>query len=996
MATQWDYLVLDYLAQRLPQTDDSLLEGAIEVAPENVKSFLRRYRDFRLDDKTSSASLGLAREARLLREALLSKRQAQVIELLEIDALSVLPYAYLHFAPEQVHDDLVAGIEEAHRAAEIARRLDHGGCEAHYLTIKGQALYITRESPDYLKLAAQAFLEARTIYKKLEQLHPGGVYGPLRGVTRVFLMRVRREQNEYAKAQNTGRKALDLLQTDLPAFQEVRALAERDLASVLRETGHLEEARQLCEAALSRFKGLVPSPDSLTHRSDRFDRDDYEAQVAFAEITLASILVKTSRTWEMTASQLQKKFGPRGQAESLLRSAEEYLQEAQGRFHEMLEERRRSYAGGQAMIHYTRGLIYEARARTHETREQPNESRESWEGALRSYKSSIQIWSGSGANGYAPGANKHYAAGARRRMGVVYRELKMFDEAEIHFRRADEALKTLSLPLGQSLIHFEWALLEDARNNQQEAAAKCRTCIQLSEVGLKNLDQRAHDALFRWKIRGAHIWLTRHLARRAQVTELTTEEKVELILHLENLRSLETPDRVPSRGEAILPLNASTSQAQSEGLGQQIQGFLNGTHPLSARFRENKAAFLWVQAAGDEVILVALQPQELRIEIGGSRLVQSFDDAAYQTERLGVLCSRRLGVAEGSGEEEKRRVAQQIQEARQTWCATQLDLVYRSAYNSLPKTWVREFLEGASHEIIFLSPCEKTIEWPFEMLRKVTSIGFGFTRKGGYGGYLGLRVVMPRFNSLTELLEDVIHREPDWDKPRALIVGDPAHSPNQPALIGAKVSRYAVGLRKKKIYLVPKGRALRGKSATLASVMEGLDSPNVCLWLHVGHGVPSSGSGEGTCLPLANGRFLYPTDLDAVDFPNTIVFLDGCQMGLSTMHLSGQLNGFPPTLLRRGASCVLVSMFTLYDDLSAPFTLELAQAAFDDMECRNTSQAVLAARRKTFLMMSEEANFVEHPLAWGLVTLWGNPMSALYRPNGTPDTSDDKHISEEE
>ena len=991
--------MLDYLAQRLPQSDDSLLERAIEAAPENVKWFLRRYRDFRLDDRTSVASLELSRQAQLLREALPSKRQAQVIELLEIDALSVLPYAYLHFAPEQVHDDLVAGIEEATRAAEIARRLNHGGCEAHYLTIKGQALYITRELPDYLKLAAQAFLEARTIYKKLEQLHPEGVYGPLRGITRVFLMRVRREQNQYTKAQNTGRKALDLLQTDAPTFQEARAFAERDLASVLRETGHLEEARQLCQMALSRFQSLVPSPDSLTSRSDRFDRNDYEAQVAFTEITLASILVKTSRTWEMTASQLQKRFGASGQAELLLRSAEEYLNEAQGRFHEMRGDRRRSYAGGQAMIHYTRGRICEAWARTHETQGQPDEARHFWEDGLRSYKASIQIWGGSGSSGYHPGANKHYAAGARRRMGVVYRELGMLAEAEINFRRADEALKTLELPLEESLIYFEWALLEDARGNQQAAAAKCRTCIQLSETGLSSLDQRSHDALFRWKIRGAHIWLTRHLARQAQHRELSLQEKVELILHLENLRFLETPDPAATAAvaDANLPSGASANETQRENLeklGQQIESFLNGTHALCSRFKENKAAFLWVQAAGEEVILVALHPQGLQIEIGDSALVKSFDNAAYQTEYLGVLCSRTLREAEENGEEERRRVAQIVQNGRQVWCTTRLDPAYQEAYNSLPKSWIREFLEGASHEVIFLSPCEKTIEWPFEMLRKVVGDDFEFTRQGVYGGYLGLRVVMPRFHSLTELLNDVIHREPKWDKlstgdpesdkPSALIVGDPAHRQNQPALIGAKVSRYAVGLSEKKIFLAPNGRALRGQRASLAAVMEGLRAPNLCLWLHVGHGFPSSGPQEGSCLPLAAGHFLCPPDLGEIDFPNTIVFLDGCQMGLSTMHMSGQLNGFPPMLLRRGASCVLVSMFTLYDDLSAPFTLELAKAAFDDSNCRNTGQAVLSARRKTFEMMKKRANFVEHPLAWGLIALWGNPFSTLHCPDSTP------------
>src|SRR5262249_48076569 len=109
-----------------------------------------------------------------------------------------------------------------------------------------------------------------------------------------------------------------------------------------------------------------------------------------------------------------------------------------------------------------------------------------------------------------------------------------------------------------------------------------------------------------------------------------------------------------------------------------------------------------------------------------------------------------------------------------------------------------------------------------------------------------------------------------------------------------------------------------GLRATRQAVLDGLGDEDLTLWISMTHGNrPDEGRTGAEYLCLSGNDRLYPQEVACLKLPGTIVDHAACVVGTSRGRGGGRFDSHPNAALVAGASCVLASVHSIFDDKAA-------------------------------------------------------------------------------
>ena len=534
------------------------------------------------------------------------------------------------------------------------------------------------------------------------------------------------------------------------------------------------------------------------------------------------------------------------------------------------------------------------------------------------------------------------------------------------FEKAVAIRERHGLWLDSADVHYNLGLLEQAQGRAEHIIAdRFETSVARCERGLDQLAEHGHRNLFKGRIEFAYRWLIGYYARALAAPERPRQEGEgdaeweRLIGLMEALRQAETLSEL-GIGATTLP-SARWREAHRD--------LASGQGELSDLFRRERCALLWVHSAPDSIIFVIQTPGRREVAIAPRTLLDAFwglFDAAEQA------MTRELPAGPLSRAERVRC---------RSAVAERLPAAGEAVYESLPAP-VRAVLTEGRYNTIFIAPCGATVFVPFEIIRIPGDAATTNTKAGWDDAYVGLRVLLPRVRGLAELA-DVLRRRPaaPVSRARAVVVIDPTVPGLNPLPDLARAGRdLARRLRASDFDLVlPNGKALSGKRATAAAVLEALGCEGLVYWGQQGHGArPEDTQGSEYLVMAGKGR-LYPRDLARLRLRGVVVHLDICVAGMTRPRGGGRFDGHPVAALRAGASCVLSSTHAIWDETAAEFSDRLYEWTLPKRKGslpHAFGDALLHTRR------GMAAIHENNPTVWAAMVLWGNPWVSLPQPEG--------------
>jgi tetratricopeptide (TPR) repeat protein len=446
---------------------------------------------------------------------------------------------------------------------------------------------------------------------------------------------------------------------------------------------------------------------------------------------------------------------------------------------------------------------------------EPDRSRRAFEEALGLYR---------GLAADQPQAYQPNVAMTLHNLGLLFRALDDLDAARDCFREAAELYDRHALWLDSAWTHCTWGQLEEQDDHDDRALPLYEAAVTRCDHGLSLLAEHGHRDLFKTHIEPAYLRLIDHHATQAVTDRAETAPLTRLVGLLESLRQVET----------LTGLGA-TAGAGLDAWQAALDDLLANRGPLAERFRRDRLALLWVHSTPpSRLVFVALQPGRGTAETADITLVEAFwrlfDEVERANEQWRGEWPQRGGNADrGPAEREAERQSSAVAYAH-------LERAGEAVFSRLPPG-VQALLTGGAVATLFLAPCEATINLPFELLRT----------PGDDGAFIGLRHLLPRVQGLTQLV-GVLQRPTPPERVgsrRAVVVGNPLHV-GLPPLEGAEMLAQALGHELARCGFVP--QMLIGAAATSAAVVAELRSPDVGLWIHLGHGVSREGAAESLAL----------------------------------------------------------------------------------------------------------------------------------------------------
>jgi tetratricopeptide (TPR) repeat protein len=377
-----------------------------------------------------------------------------------------------------------------------------------------------------------------------------------------------------------------------------------------------------------------------------------------------------------------------------------------------------------------------------------------------------------------PQAYLHYVATTLNNLGKVLSDLCDPDAARAAFEEAWGLYDSLGDHLDAAAVLTNWGLAEESVD-PVAALDRFRSAVAACEQGLGQLAESAHRDVFKSKVEPAYGALIDHHARQAEGDGQGPPR--DLIGFLESQRQVETLSGLES---------AEPGVEQPGSWRVAFEGVLAGTSALASRLRQRGAALVWTHVTRSGMVFVSLRPGACQVEVVTPELREAllglmmkieevqakFQRFAHEQVLLHVPGSRQLpglteieawfleqaqGAPSISRPFDPEALRREL-EARLHQLAAPLGPMGEAAFSLLPAA-MRQLLLDPDARTLFLAPCARTMNLPFELLRPPGE------------RFLGLRLLMPRVHGLAELERVLERRPPATGAPAALVVGDTAH-----------------------------------------------------------------------------------------------------------------------------------------------------------------------------------------------------------------------------
>lgn len=1020
----WATLILKYLAYldaTLTKRDsifceeasqDLLKAGELEIL-ELVKSFNTIHlHHFPLDTEEQKQLTEFQDKAKVLSESLKSQDrlfESLTCELLAVDLASPLPSAFRRFDTVQWPSAMKEGLAKCQLALDIISQLKLTNllsetilcCEAFYQGQQGEVYFYCRQ----LESASAISEENLKIYKVLSSCilddRDKSRVTACQAITHKNIARAQRELMCYEKARKHCEKALKFFQ-DQPDSQHnnlagQKAISLRNYASILRGLGDYAQAKRVCKQALEIFTNLRESTRNQP-RAPWEIYDPYAAHIALSLTTLASIL------W---------KFGH-------LSAARLRCEEGLALFLGLNAHQQRIYAPHKAMLLYTMGNILAA---IEKSKIDARRNVRGLHSAKCFYETAIQVYDELGQdNNYY--LFEPYKAAALRNLADTLFEMYKVDESKTDYlKEAKKKFKTAfqiyedtnnqqsgntAFLIDLGITQCLFGKLCEAEGKKSEAKTMFQSCVANCEEGLRNLGEKDHYALHKSKIEPAYQYIIYEKAvsiislsqriESSQTSQSSTKhdealerETTQLICILETLRQEKLISGLEDH-EDIDVENTTSEDTIIQAAQQDNTLWLQLLKPegrIACALQNlspdemQSAAFLWVHSTPKGVVCVTLKAGAFAVEIAPVVLSIYFEVLTQQIKELWAEFFRSVkgGVEHPEDTKEK---------AKQT-------LVHwgNLIFQHLPPR-LKQFLHDDDCATLFVSPCAKTVNFPFEIIRVINSQP-NSCKSVDYR-FLGLRMSLPRVHSLNQL--DNLLAKPVVDlgsiEGEILLIGDPKHSPTPTELSSEfpplrKARKLAKRFGLAFIHLQEKGAISSSlqlayapplilNKVTKTEVIKCLEKGRVRFWWHMGHGVgaePIQDERRGPqfeYLALADHDKLHAHEILGRNLEGAIVHFDCCMVGSIRSLGGGRFQSLPSAALAAGAVAVLSSPFPMWEKEAANFSLQLyTQATLGTM---NLGQALLHARRQ----MANDQNDKNNPFVWAPLVLWGNPFLQLALP----------------
>jgi hypothetical protein len=513
--------------------------------------------------------------------------------------------------------------------------------------------------------------------------------------------------------------------------------------------------------------------------------------------------------------------------------------------------------------------------------------------------------------------------------------LPLSDAREV-YREAASLHERNSSPLGLAAVYYNWGLAEGNAGNARRSLELFQDCIKESEKGVYELRAREHRDLFKRDIEGAYQSLIDYYALAVIRDEPIVRSLVAL---LEASRQIDTMAGL-----------AGIFSVGGVGWENAVKEGVDIGSALEVISVPERCGFLWVHKALVNTVFVSVVSGGYEVSIADEgffeRFCELFMIVNEEIVNAGLGDVRELCAQAG--------VASRIQEAAQAVSAL------------LPAT-VRDVLFTSDLDAIFISPCARTANLPFEF---ITCVDPAQSHPTLDRTYLGARRILSRVVSLRSL-NNIETRQPVGDG--ALLVGNPLHN-GLCSLPGAHHECEVLSqmFRSHNFTLRPNGCCLVNEAADRRGVMSALANDSVRFFGYMGHGGASRDHYGKTVeyLALAGIDRLFPADVSQMKLNGTMIHLDACVTGSMRGKGGGRWEGFPAAIMFAGASCVLSTAHPVLDTESGRFGETLYEKLLGGTAECLAGEALLNTRR-------EMAAAGVSPLIWNTTTFWGNPWARL-------------------
>jgi len=826
---------------------------------------------------------------------------------------------------------LELGLRSCERATNVAAQLRDQACVAFYQTSKGIALLHSRQSEAARLSLEEALAIRRSLARQNEEKYKLGVAETLDALGRALMDLGQSKQAEEAflEALAIYRQVSVQFKSNERDFDAHIASTLGNLGNVLQQRCQWRQAKEQYQEALALFLQLA----------DRWPRL-HEPYIAGVRSNLVTVLGKLgelgqARDEAEEALQICRRLADRqpevyepylarilGTLANLLHQlkqhevAAEHAEEALEIFGRLAKKEPQLYDSELARALMNSSGDLEALGQREAAQERCNRSVEIYR---RLAKMQPQIY-------------ETYLARGLGNLGA----LLPLSDARKAYSEAASLHERNNAALGVAAVYYNWGLAEGTAGNADRSFELFRDCVKNSEKGIYELRAREDRDLFKRDIEGAYQTLIDYYAFGARSNKAVAHSLVGL---LESSRRIDT---LAGLAGIFSPGGAGWETAVKEGvdIGSALE-------VISV---PEGCGFLWVHKALVNTVFVSLVSGEYEVSIADEGFFDRFREL-FMVVNDEIVRAGRGGIDAVPAQAD---VSSRIREAAQS-------------VSALLPTTVRDLLFTSDLDVVFISACPRTANFPFEFVTSADRPGSWATRDHTY---LGLRRIFSRVVSLRDL-NDIVARQPTGDG--AVLVGNPSHN-GLCSLPGAHHECQVLSgmLQSRKFSLRPDGSCLLNEAADRKRVISALSSDSVQFFGYMGHGgVSRNQDGEATeYLALAGDDRLFPTDVPQLNLTGTMVHLDSCVSGTMRGKGGGRWDGFPAAVMFAGASCVLSTAHPVLDTESQGFGETLCKKLLGDAGRFQAGEALLNTRR-------EMAAAGVSPLIWNTTAFWGNPFARL-------------------
>jgi len=810
LPTDWINTILEYLShydRSMTKRNQGLLRKAIvQCEDQGIAQLLTKFKDihiahFPLSEENKIAVEEFKQQASSLHDIWKHQKNelaSLVVQLLEIDFLSSLPSAYRRFPQQEQLSALRDACKSCQKAIKIIDEIERKDlanqqqvqcCRAFYLSQEALSYRICHQFEDAEILCGKACQAYEALTKPSKR--NAKKYDPYLALARIDMALVLRDRLHYNEAKRFCEDALKFYEgvdsKTQKRLRKVHAIALHTFASILRGAGEYSLAKKYCQMALRQFRSLRDEHQRKTYRKWEVS-DPYDGYIAVALTTLAGILRKLNQ----------------------FETARLRCEEAAAYFMSLSGRQQQLYAPDKGMMLYTMGDILTSieNYKCSKTRDG-----KLYEVACSAYKSAIKIYEGINQDWNEPIFN-HFLAKAHAKLGIALMQAgvfehkdcnevigeaeKFFSEAQCHFKLAIELFENepnfktkASSLLDVAVTQCQYGLLYEHMNNVKRAMYHFEQCIKRCEKGLLALkNTKEHYDLHKSKIEAAYLAQIYHTAKQVEQINLGESQDISWSKNTEKLVT-----KLIGYLEAIRQEKAISSDFQEEDSPDQIaeQETLLMLAPNSAQKYKNLwqgirdgSGQLW-----EKILHVA---PERTLPFAFLWIQNTPKGVVFVLLRQGGIIVR---VAESILSDKFRSLVKGIEQA---WCAFNEMTQYggidecdarRFAAVDLPKLGEKVFqglpediqnaIQATQIKTLIFSPCHVLANVPFEIIREPTPRKI--LNKKIDESYLGLRILTSRARSLTEF-EEVVERTPNLSASQAkvLLVGNPHHLPDDNAI----------------------------------------------------------------------------------------------------------------------------------------------------------------------------------------------------------------------